>query len=1181
MRGKKDGLKLVVDRKLPATTPTTRDLGGTMRRLLSFALVGLVCTAAAVEGRVSLFPGVARSPGANNTVWRSDGVLHNPGVAAATVTLELIPRGSAAVAASTTLRLEPGETRRIPSVYDLLGAADGAGVLRVTGEVAAWFRSYNQGPQGTFGQDLPPLDPQRGQAAKTVQAFAFASPQSTASDFRSNLLLVNLDTNPVVFTIGAQGKEKTITVPAGANTQINNLGAFLGTPKGFFAATVTADGRWYAVVSTVDPVTGDPTTVRGLAPVPQGERLFAGVAKLAGANQTAWRSEATFANPTTSPVSLRLALIPRGSSQEAATRSATLAAGEALRVADLYAYLGVASGAGTLKVTGPALAWVRTFNQGAAGTFGQDLAAVGEGEGFGADTPVLFPFESPADPRTGFRSNLAVLNLEGRDITLTMRSGDRTGTRSVPARSYVQVDNLGAALGAPIGTEAVWVSADGSWAGTISTIDPFTGDPLTVRGEAAFTPPTSYDLIENARAARTLSDEQALLYAVYADHRDPRLPAAYRGDDRFLDETDSLPAATARWGALAAATREAIGPFLVPPFVAGSWWDLRRTASGSAWGAAPPCRPWEAGCPILADWEFKEGPNVRVWYLKDKAATDATTAQGLVNEAEQKIWPKLASVLQRWPLSDGLLGGSPHLDIALVDGLPVPARTRPADWNACKKTGAYILLGRQTPPGPKLNSLLAHELMHAAQLGYDMAACIDAYDWLREPIAVWFEDFVYPGTDREHSYADNYLDEPHVPMDAFGSEQQKLHAYGAYLFFQYLTRIRGTDPSVIRHIWEATQSGDAHKALDAGLKKAGAPLDEVWPAFGVYAWNAAQPFDKFKERDKLPLQAAIQDTFPMSLSGGDGFFETAKGEDIKLPRLSTRYFVFDFPDDSAAVVGFFNALEFAVKLETVEEFGDVFSPKPPGTTPKGAHVRALLKVGGTWKEEDWTGERHRSFCRMKDSEKLESLVVILSNSSVDKANDLVPRGDYSPLVWVSNFGCGPWEGSATLTYRWSTGPVETMTVSNIRLEGLGDGYSDDGGTPVFRSYVATSGAYQWNLSGSTGSCSYQGSSAGLVSVYPGSALFTHPWVVAGPAHRSFVSLLFEPWAHPVSVTETCGSPPKSRQIQYGPGNFVLGTIPDDAWRKVSSNGKTWVVDASTTGVKGLSGTWRLEVRSEP
>jgi len=93
-------------------------------------------------------------------------------------------------------------------------------------------------------------------------------------------------------------------------------------------------------------------------------------------------------------------------------------------------------------------------------------------------------------------------------------------------------------------------------------------------------------------------------------------------------------------------------------------------------------------------------------------------------------------------------------------------------------------------------------------------------------------------------------------------------------------------------------------------------------------------------------------------------------------------------------------------------------------------------------------------------------------------------------------------------------------------------------------------------------------------------LFTHPWVVAGPAHRAFVSELFQPWTLPVTVTETCGSPPKSRQIPYAPANFVLGTVFDNPWKKVSNDGKTWVVDASKID-KHLSGTWRLEAKRQP
>jgi hypothetical protein len=91
----------------------------------------------------------------------------------------------------------------------------------------------------------------------------------------------------------------------------------------------------------------------------------------------------------------------------------------------------------------------------------------------------------------------------------------------------------------------------------------------------------------------------------------------------------------------------------------------------------------------------------------------------------------------------------------------------------------------------------------------------------------------------------------------------------------------------------------------------------------------------------------------------------------------------------------------------------------------------------------------------------------------------------------------------------------------------------------------------------------------------------HPWVVTGPGNRAFVSGLFYEWTNPVTITETCGSPPKSTQIQYAPGTVFLGTIFDDAWRKVSRDGRTWNVDASKTGVQGVSGTWHFAVKPTP
>ena len=54
-------------------------------------------------------------------------------------------------------------------------------------------------------------------------------------------------------------------MPAGADVQISNVGAWLGVPAGYATVTVRANGRWAGTVSTIDPFTGDPTTGIGIA----------------------------------------------------------------------------------------------------------------------------------------------------------------------------------------------------------------------------------------------------------------------------------------------------------------------------------------------------------------------------------------------------------------------------------------------------------------------------------------------------------------------------------------------------------------------------------------------------------------------------------------------------------------------------------------------------------------------------------------------------------------------------------------------------------------------------------------------------------------------------------------------------------------------------------------------------
>jgi hypothetical protein len=207
-----------------------------------------------------------------------------------------------------------------------------------------------------------------------------------------------------------------------------------------------------------------------------------GVASLAGQNQTAWRSSLTLYNAAAEARPVLLEISARDTGAVVASRQLDLTAGEVRELADLYAELEASSGAGCLRVTGDVLVWARTFNLGETGTFGQDVVSSREGE-VGAGEEMLFPISTATNRAADFRSNLLLLNRESVPITVHVTAGAVSLDVPVPARTHVQLTNIGYELGLPAGTSVVRVRADGRWCGSVSTVDPTTGDPTTVRGQ--------------------------------------------------------------------------------------------------------------------------------------------------------------------------------------------------------------------------------------------------------------------------------------------------------------------------------------------------------------------------------------------------------------------------------------------------------------------------------------------------------------------------------------------------------------------------------------------------------------------------------------------------------------------------------------------------------------------------
>jgi len=922
-------------------------------------------------------------------------------------------------------------------------------------------------------------------------------------------------------------------------------------------------------------------------------------------------------NATVTPQSILLELLPPGGAIASATRSVLLGPGERQEIADLHAFLGAAGGVGMLRVTGSVAATVRLRDQDDESVL-KELPAVHAEQAIAPDEEVDFPYSTPADMERDARSNLILVNLDTRDVTVTMSQGLITARKTIPAGAFVQIDNLGGFLGAPAGIASAHAVADGRWFGTIMTVRTM----ATGQRRRAVGPPTkllsSFGLIDKALAAGTINAEQALTYKVFADFGDSRLPAAFRGDDTDVITVDSPGLAAEQWATLSPATQDLIGPYLVPAFYEGSWWDLRRAGATSIHPLGEGCKPWEIDtCNILADWTYVAGSHVRVWYDKRYPA-DSSVASDLVHEVDVKIWPELIKVMNREPILDHEMNGTKLLDVVITDNFKnneVLATTFSSRWNpffGCLHGPTYVTVNRNQTNIEYRRSAFAHELFHSVQHAYNTKGGVSPgcretnYKWLMESTATWFEDELYPGVNREHFFAKKYLDHTKLSIDTtVGLDEKGItgHRYGAYVFFFYLTRIAGANPyTLVRNVWEATESADAIHALDAGLKTSKFPLETSWPAFAAYSWNEEAPFNRYKTEDKLQHKAKMQIAGNLSVPAGDLRVELGDLQ-LSLPHLSMRYFQFDFPDATASSVVFYNGIQRALDLKDVtwiDNFGKVFTAKKVSdpASIKGAHVDALLKIGGKWtradeatdtdKEDVWNGKPFKTYCRDLEKERIESLVIILSNSDIE--NTLKPQGKYAPSVQVTNIGCYAWEGgsaSAGLTYiDLESGQKDHMAV-NLRLEFLHD-IPDDEDTPLRRKFTVVASTFTWSVSGASANCGFSGQPVvEETKADPDSFLFTFPYSkTPAPGARGIVPGLLSSWLEkrPI-VKETCTDESSGTRVRDVPWNapyfaLLFNVTPDNGFAQFSTDGRRLDIDASKLGEDGLTGTWRFDAKRE-
>jgi hypothetical protein len=214
----------------------------------------------------------AHQIGYNNTVWRTDLEVHNPGGSTVTYRIALLKRDiDNSVPQVAEFTLKSGRSAHHPDVlFDPFGF-EGAAALRITpvdGSLVIHSRTYNQLALGSYGQFVPGMNRAQavvsGQQARLIGLFH--DPSLTVG-FRTNFGMVNASSAPISVEVsfrrntGGSLGTRVYDLKALEFRQINKVFEEVTSEPitaGYLLVRVTTTGgRLYAYASMVDNVTGD------------------------------------------------------------------------------------------------------------------------------------------------------------------------------------------------------------------------------------------------------------------------------------------------------------------------------------------------------------------------------------------------------------------------------------------------------------------------------------------------------------------------------------------------------------------------------------------------------------------------------------------------------------------------------------------------------------------------------------------------------------------------------------------------------------------------------------------------------------------------------------------------------------------------------------------------------------
>lgn len=722
--------------------------------------------------------------------------------------------------------------------------------------------------------------------------------------------------------------------------------------------------------------------------------------------------------------------------------------------------------------------------------------------------------------------------------------------------------------------------------------------PAVTASDGSAPPATVDGAIAAARAAGEIDAETSLVYRVYALAGDARLPerfrAVARGSDGFddVDGNAVIAELRSRWHELSAPTQRLLAPYTGRPSRAGGW-----AAAGGTGGTQVQAAAARPSCAADATWASVAGTvaQVRVWYDKSRAA-DLAQAQAIVAAFDGKIWPTLITGLGfKAPLSDLVLacdGGDARLDIFVVAGLGTRGATYPESPSP-RQSRTFIVV-RSGLSAAVQQYTLTHQFMHAVMWSYLMAADQLSYGWMRNALANWAVEAVYPANatllaDASCHMNSNFLSITSLAAGSCSASTTRSRDYGAYLLYQYIGRTGGN--TTVRALLAATTT--ATSALEAIETVLPGGLRALWPKYAKTLWNQPPVSNPgrpaFVNWDGLTGVPVLAPDHPSPVNANlAGGAEASTSLQRSVANVSTRYYRFTFSDVATRSLMFRNT------------FYPLFK------AGKKVSVQALWRpAGGAWVEENWTAKEWIGFCRDAKAQRLAELVVIVASGEVGSVTQVVAAP--APTFKRNNIGCWGFSGSARRTEThgsWSSGliTVTTTLVFDYKPNGMASLQYNDAATGRLRVPIAAPlfrrATWALDEAYADGGCSYRLSASGTDTTIVLGGLAFGTLVINNFAESLPASLRqqqqgvvgtargaysIDAGSQRFGVLGTVTGPQPDCGTQYAsaPGMFTLSNIVPAAAPVIQLDGRLKGSYAAGSSPDSLVFTWDLAPRREP